>query len=87
MLISNVPQINPDELDSGFYARSADGVTHGDLNPEDFDGNHPDSQDFQMPSHEELREKYHPFKAAASEIVESFTDVSGEDNSLSNKHG
>lgn len=56
----------PDDM----YQRSFDKVTYDDLRPNDFDNNHPDTIDFQMPSHDELQKKYKTVSTSASELIE-----------------
>ena len=52
-----------------FY-RSFDEVTYNDLRPDVFDNNHPDTIDFEMPSHDDLQKKYKTVSTSASEIRE-----------------
>ena len=56
--------------DDEAYSKSFDDVTYGDLRPDDFDNNHPDTIEFSMPSHEELEKNYKTVSTSASELVE-----------------
>lgn len=45
-----------------------DEVTYNDLNPENYDNNHPDTIEFRMPSHDELQKNYKTQTSASNQI-------------------
>ena len=54
--------------------RSFDEVTYNDLRPDVFDNNHPDTIDFEMPSHDDLQKKYKTVSTSASENKEHIVE-------------
>ena len=58
----------------GFIFRSFDEVTYNDLRPDVYDNNHPDTLDFEMPSHDELQKNYKTVQTSASEVKEHIVE-------------